>query len=279
MFGISYESNANCQWATMVNGNIAINPQSTLPVRPHSIKCGELWEEDPNTDYCYQFNTKTLDWEDSRDNCRTQGGDLVNIQTREESFYINSIIDVCSRKFLAMPVYSYDTAARISTLSMFAYWIGANDRSSEGGWRWSDGSPFAYVNWASGEPNDYKHNEDCGALIARRGSSSLYKWNDFPCTLRIGITTRPTRPMPSPTPPVYTGKVFGCPDYWKPNGAFCYQFVQQKVIWNDAKASCLRRGSNLASIASQDEQNYIYSQLRNMIMITCTAEKPPISDN
>ena len=35
-----------------------------------------------------------------------------------------------------------------------AHHIGLSDRSKEGGFIWSDGSPVAYVNWRDGEPND-----------------------------------------------------------------------------------------------------------------------------
>jgi hypothetical protein len=34
-------------------------------------------------------------------------------------------------------------------------WIGLNDYSMEGGFTWTDGSAVDYVNWYSGEPNDY----------------------------------------------------------------------------------------------------------------------------
>jgi len=43
--------------------------------------------------------------------------------------------------------------ARISTLSSFWLWIGGTDRSREGGWSWSDGSPLQFINWAGGKIN------------------------------------------------------------------------------------------------------------------------------
>lgn len=36
-------------------------------------------------------------------------------------------------------------------MSSFAVWIGANDREDGDGWMWTDGSPFAYLNWKPGK--------------------------------------------------------------------------------------------------------------------------------
>ena len=32
-----------------------------------------------------------------------------------------------------------------------SFWLGANDREEGMGWRWSDGSSFAYFNWENGK--------------------------------------------------------------------------------------------------------------------------------
>jgi len=67
-------------------------------------------------------------------------------------------------------------------------WIGANDRSSEGQWRWSNndeqfwqgtsvGNPVGglYNNWNGGEPND-SGGEDCAEFYLADGF-----WNDVNC--------------------------------------------------------------------------------------------------
>jgi hypothetical protein len=38
-----------------------------------------------------------------------------------------------------------------------AMWIGANDIDIESGWKWTDGQPFAYLNWAQGNTPHYKN--------------------------------------------------------------------------------------------------------------------------
>lgn len=44
------------------------------------------------------------------------------------------------------------------------------------GYVWSDQSAVDYTNWNSGEPNDYKGNEDCVEY-----QTSTHKWNDRNC--------------------------------------------------------------------------------------------------
>ncbi|ROT72754.1 putative brevican core protein isoform X1 [Penaeus vannamei] len=64
-----------------------------------------------------------------------------------------------------------------------AYWIGLDDRASEGDFVLSDGTKPKYLNWDSGQPNNYIKNEkdqDCAMLF--QGT-----WNDNQCdqTLRF----------------------------------------------------------------------------------------------
>ena len=52
--------------------------------------------------------------------------------------------------------WSNDTA---DTYSTSKFWIGYNDRTTEGSFEWVDGSTAVYTNWHSGEPNDAIGNE------------------------------------------------------------------------------------------------------------------------
>jgi len=60
-------------------------------------------------------------------------------------------------------------------------WIGLNDVASEGDYVWVDGTPFDFVNWASGEPNN-SNNEDYVHMVTPTDASSSRRerWNDLP---------------------------------------------------------------------------------------------------
>merc|ERR1711962_1690367 len=53
-------------------------------------------------------------------------------------------------------------------------WIGGTDEAQEGSWTWSDGSPWDYQKWGSGEPNNAGGSEDCSMMWPNG-------WNDVPC--------------------------------------------------------------------------------------------------
>ena len=36
------------------------------------------------------------------------------------------------------------------------FWIGATDQTIEGGWSWTDGSPFRFLNWYPGKTYERK---------------------------------------------------------------------------------------------------------------------------
>ena len=50
--------------------------------------------------------------------------------------------------------------------------IGLTDQSSEGTFKWSNGTPATYTNWAPNEPNDWNGFEDYGSWAGG-------KWNDL----------------------------------------------------------------------------------------------------
>ena len=62
--------------------------------------------------------------------------------------------------------------------------IGATDAVTEGTFLWEDGTPLAYMNFRTGEPNNGAglYQEDC---LVMAGKKSVDGWDDRPCTTGI----------------------------------------------------------------------------------------------
>ncbi|XP_066304553.1 uncharacterized protein [Branchiostoma lanceolatum] len=139
--------------------------------------CPPDWEDNPLNDFCYQFHTGSFrTWQDARAVCQANGGDLVSINTPSESAYI--------------------TGRVASVTNMATMWIGAHDQTTEGGWSWVDGSPFNFLNWGGGEPNNAGNGgEDCTEIAVTTGN-----WNDLNCDNLRGYICEMRANVPTPTP-------------------------------------------------------------------------------
>ena len=86
---------------------------------------------------------------------------MTSVHSNEENQFINNLVG--SRP----------------TTDIGRFWIGG--RIVGGSWGWSDGSPWAYLNWRSGEPNDKvrvnvgEFSEDCIEMLQST------QWNDRWC--------------------------------------------------------------------------------------------------
>ncbi|KFP81513.1 P-selectin, partial [Acanthisitta chloris] len=101
-------------------------------------------------------------WEQARNYCQTFFTDLVAIQNKLEIEYLNRTLPFHARY----------------------YWIGI--RKLGGTWTWV-GTRKALTkeaeNWAVGEPNNRRSNQDCVEMYIKRPRESG-KWNDEPCSRR-----------------------------------------------------------------------------------------------
>ncbi|KAM6326967.1 P-selectin-like isoform 2-T2 [Podargus strigoides] len=99
-------------------------------------------------------------WEQARNYCQTFFTDLVAIQNKQEIEYLNESLPFHGRY----------------------YWIGI--RKLGGTWTWV-GTRKALTkeaeNWAAGEPNNRRSNQDCVEIYIKRQRESG-KWNDEPCS-------------------------------------------------------------------------------------------------
>ncbi|XP_048882765.1 brevican core protein isoform X4 [Brienomyrus brachyistius] len=107
--------------------------------------------------FCYRHFTDQQAWEEAEQHCRAHGGHLTSVRTPEEQDFIyNNYRDY--------------------------QWIGLNDRTIEGDFDWSDGSPLLYENWKTGQPDSYfLSGEDCGVMVWQDGG----RWSDVPCNYHL----------------------------------------------------------------------------------------------
>ena len=115
--------------------------------------CSPGWSYFPNTGRCYKHFPESRTWVNARSFCLAFAqnyGDLA------------SIPDQATNDFL-------------TTLSTDKSYIGASDAESEGTWKWTDGTPWSFENWAPGQPNNYLGPQMFGAINFNGG---VGPWND-----------------------------------------------------------------------------------------------------
>ncbi|CAH1253916.1 MRC1 [Branchiostoma lanceolatum] len=108
---------------------------------------------------CFKAFNEKKSYDEAAAACRAGGGSLAMPR------------DQATHQFLITLKNQVDRAA--------GFWLGFNDRSQEGGWRYSDGTRLgSFQPWSPGEPNQYGGNEDCGMIF----QDPKNKWNDQGCS-------------------------------------------------------------------------------------------------
>lgn len=148
----------------------------------------------------YKIFRRRTDWDSALKECTRWGGVLANIQSATENSFI---------------------AKAMRDRRIGNSWIGHNDRKSEGKW---SADPI-YFNFGEGEPNNFRNNEDCAAIMISSG-----KWNDNPCNRRKSYVCK-------------TGKN--------------YVYLKGPKTWADAEKDCVQRGGHLACISTGNENQLV----------------------
>uniref|UniRef100_A0A3P9CZ58 C-type lectin domain-containing protein n=1 Tax=Maylandia zebra TaxID=106582 RepID=A0A3P9CZ58_9CICH len=113
---------------------------------------------------CYKFKSDTRkSWTSARHDCVADGADLVSITSAGENQFVTSNMALIQQS--------------PTGISM---WMGGHDSMTEGGWEWTDGSPFRFIHWNAGNPDDY-YGEDCLSMLINNGY-----WNDDNCEYKRG---------------------------------------------------------------------------------------------
>ena len=166
-------------WNTATNNEIQ---GSLCQYNPRPCEAG--WKYSEHNGLCYQLVRVKTNWTESIMTCKSA--------TQNPSANLASISDYETNHFLAK------LTKRVSS------WIGAY-KTSDGIWKWSDGSEWGYTNWGIGEPNNPENSQDY-ALFNGPGLTSG-KWknhkseDDFIipalCQYKIIVDTISTTPSPT----------------------------------------------------------------------------------
>ncbi|XP_033965484.1 CD209 antigen-like protein A [Pseudochaenichthys georgianus] len=145
----------NCVQASdqLINQLNASLTEKTREVECLKKACPERWRKLNCS--CYVLSTEKASWQQSRDNCRSGGADLVILDSNEELMFLDSMIRESQTNYNMI---NGDT------------WIGLSDTEKEGTWKWVDTTPLNLTHldilWNEGQPDNGggSFEEDCAYI-------------------------------------------------------------------------------------------------------------------
>ncbi|KAL3988682.1 somatostatin receptor 2 [Sarotherodon galilaeus] len=193
----------------------------------------ETWNKDPTTGASYQLNTQSaLTWDQADASCKQQGASLLSISNPHEQAYVSGA----------------------NRGQEYKLWVGLIFQDLDYVWKWSNGNPYAYLNWDSGHPVSnpgYK----CGII----DGAVQYSWQSSKCNKKLGYICYSEGPLAAPTEAAETGF---CTAPWIPyNGDCFYLYRNETKKWSDAQKACRKEGGDLVSIRNVEDQSFVISQL------------------
>jgi hypothetical protein len=202
---------------------------------------------------CYLFSSSKARYADAEHACERLNGTLATIEDQRENDFVT--------EHLTAVIGGNDD-----------YWIGFHDRGTEMNFEWSGGQTSSYTNWqqctvdqqCTSEPNGAGGNGesvgDCVRMCPAGGSTGKYgecipgKWADYMCEAEFHYICE-MADMVAPLPATR------CPRGYISYRAHCYYFAHYPASWEDASSTCNSLGGALATINSQEEDDFIANHL------------------
>jgi len=233
---------------------------------------------------CYLIGGEgQLDWQAAREFCQDKGGDLVAIESEIEDKFLDKEIRKLS--------------------NTFSYWIGGSDGGrlslKKGDWFWvGSNEKINYSHWSYNTPNNKNGNEDCLSL-SNSNWDDLPCSTKQPVICEAKVPSASTQVKPH----VFVKPMTICPlsEHFTNPGVFttsrptttssryfsnrhgraitttkaplesqnstaksCYMFMDGKMSWRTAQEFCEQYGGYLATIETQEENDYLYTMLKSI---------------
>ncbi|XP_078120279.1 macrophage mannose receptor 1-like isoform X1 [Sander vitreus] len=190
----------------------------------------DSWVNNIVTGAYYQLNTHSvLTWAQADTSCKQQGASLLSLTDLHDQAFVSALLESGKHKL----------------------WIGLV-LDPEHGWQWSDGKPFCYLRWSTGNPlPNPGHN--CAFL----DSIGQHTWQSSSCVKKLGYICYKDGAPPMP-PQIEQGF---CSTPWIPYNGHCFHLHRATQTWSDAQRECRKEGGDLVSIHNVEDQSFVISQL------------------
>lgn len=138
---------------------------SSLALFLVSLLLGTVQSVDLIGDREVRYNRVPLNWFTAYEVCRSQGMQLLTINSDED----NDQIYALAEKFQPRP----------------SFWLAGNDLGHEGDFVWAtNGLKVTAARWVGNGPDNYNNLEHC-IEITYRWNASAPVWNDVPCSTKL----------------------------------------------------------------------------------------------
>lgn len=147
--------------------------------------------------------------------------------------------------------------AQSEGLTSGGIWIGLNDISEEGVYRWLDGSNSTFRAWGSGAPNNYGSYQNCVLMDASNGD-----WNDYECYSNAQGICKYNANVQQVTEFYNFADAEPCPESFYFIYGACYSVSKTTGNIFESADNCAQVDSALAAIESEAENRWVFEYLR-----------------